>query len=68
MSVLHAFTEFGSGECIGVVLFALVLFFVIVKFLGWIMRAKTEAVVSPPPLTKDQELLTEIRDLLRKSP
>jgi len=28
VSVLHAFTEFGSGECIGVVLFALVLFFI----------------------------------------
>lgn len=28
VSVLHAFTEFGSGEFIGVVLFALVLFFV----------------------------------------
>jgi undecaprenyl-diphosphatase len=28
VSVLHAFTEFGSGEWIGVVLFALVLFFV----------------------------------------
>jgi undecaprenyl-diphosphatase len=27
VSVLHAFTEFGSGEWIGVVLFALVLFF-----------------------------------------
>ena len=28
VTVLHAFTEFGSGEWIGVVLFALVLFFV----------------------------------------
>lgn len=28
VSVLHAFTEFGSGEWVGVVLFALVLFFV----------------------------------------
>ena len=44
-----------------IVAFALFLF--IVKFLGWIMRTKKEA--PPPPLTKDQELLVEIRDLLK---
>jgi large conductance mechanosensitive channel len=42
---------------------ALALFIFIVKFLGWIMRTKTEA--PPPALTKDQELLIEIRDLLK---
>jgi large conductance mechanosensitive channel len=44
---------------------ALVLFVFIVKFLGWVMRAKKEEAAAPPPLTKDQELLTEIRDLLK---
>ncbi len=42
---------------------ALALFLFIVKFLGWILRTKNEA--PPSPLTKDQELLIEIRDLLK---
>jgi large conductance mechanosensitive channel len=45
---------------------ALVLFLFIVKFLGWVMRSKKEEAAAPPPPTKDQELLTEIRDLLAK--
>ncbi len=40
---------------------ALALYIFIVKFLGWLMRTKTES----PPTTKDQELLMEIRDLLK---
>ena len=32
VTILHAFTEFGSGEWIGIVLFALVLFFVWKRF------------------------------------
>jgi large conductance mechanosensitive channel len=52
------------GEVVNFVLVALAIFFFIVKFLGWIMKAKKEA--APPPLTKDQQLLTEIRDLLLK--
>ena len=51
------------GEVVNFLIVALVLFIFIVKFLGWIMRTKKEA--PPPPLTKDQELLVEIRDLLR---
>jgi large conductance mechanosensitive channel len=55
------------GEVVNFVIVALVLFLFIVKFLGWVMRfKKEEATVSPPPLTKDQELLSEIRDLLKK--
>ena len=45
---------------------ALILFLFIVKFLGWVMRAKKEEAAALPPLTKDQELLAEIRDLLKK--
>jgi large conductance mechanosensitive channel len=51
------------GEVVNFLILALVLFIFIVKFLGWILRTKKEA--PPPPLTKDQELLIEIRDLLK---
>lgn len=44
---------------------ALALFIFIQKFLGFVLRAKKEEAVAPPPPTRDQELLTEIRDLLR---
>ena len=53
------------AEVVNFLLIALVLFLFIVKFLGWLMKAKKEEAAAPPPLTKDQELLTEIRDLLR---
>jgi large conductance mechanosensitive channel len=54
------------AEVVNFLIVALVLFFFIVKFLGWIMRTKKEEAAAPPPLTKDQELLSEIRDLLKK--
>ncbi|HLN33530.1 MAG TPA: large conductance mechanosensitive channel protein MscL [Gemmataceae bacterium] len=53
------------GELVNFLIVALVLFIFVVKFLGWIMRTKKEEAAVIPPLTKDQELLTEIRDLLR---
>src|SRR3954454_17582962 len=53
------------GEVINFVIVALALFLFIVKFLGWLMRTKKEEVAAAPPLTKDQELLAEIRDLLK---
>ncbi len=53
------------GEVVNFLIVALALFIFIVKFVGWIMRAKKEEQASPPPLSKDQELLTEIRDLLK---
>src|SRR5438132_1512657 len=53
------------GEVVNFLLIALVLYIFIVKFLGWVMRTKETA---PPPPTKDQELLMEIRDLLKKGP
>jgi large conductance mechanosensitive channel len=53
------------GEVVNFLIVALALFLFIVKFLGWVMRAKSEEAAIPPPLTKDQELLMEIRDLLR---
>lgn len=54
------------GEVVNFLLVSLVLFFFTVKFLGWLLRAKKEEEAVPPPLTKDQELLIEIRDLLKK--
>lgn len=54
------------GEIVNFLIVAAALFFFIVKFLGLVMKRKTEEVAAPPPLTKDQELLVEIRDLLQK--
>jgi large conductance mechanosensitive channel len=53
------------AEVVNFVIVALALFLFIVKFLGWLIRTKKEEVAAVPPLTKDQELLTEIRDLLK---
>jgi large conductance mechanosensitive channel len=55
------------GAVVTFLVTALALFIFIVKFLGWLMRArKPEIAPLPPPLTKDQELLSEIRDLLKQ--
>jgi large conductance mechanosensitive channel len=54
------------GEVLNFVIVAVALFIFIVKFLGWMMRTKKEEIAALPPITKDQELLTEIRDLLRQ--
>ncbi len=53
------------GEVVNFLIVALALFIFIVKFLGWIMKTKTEEVVTPPP-SREVELLTEIRDALMK--
>jgi large conductance mechanosensitive channel len=53
------------GEVLNFLIVALALFLFIVKFLGWIMKTKKEETAAPPPPSKDQELLTEIRDLLK---
>jgi large conductance mechanosensitive channel len=52
------------GEVVNFLIVAAALFVFIVKFLGWVMHTRKQE--GPPPLTKDQELLVEIRDLLRK--
>ncbi len=53
------------GDVVNFIIIALALFLFIVKFLGFVMRAKKVEVVAPPPPTRDQELLMEIRDLLK---
>ena len=53
------------GEAVNFIVVAAVLFFFLVKFLSFLMRTKkAEAAANPLP-TKDQMLLTEIRDLLK---
>jgi len=54
------------GEVVNFLIVAIVLYLFIVKFLGLIMKSKKEEASNPPALTKDQEVLIEIRDLLKK--
>jgi large conductance mechanosensitive channel len=54
------------GQVVNFLIIAAILFVFIVKFLGWIMHLKKQEVIAPPPPTKDQELLMEIRDLLKR--
>ena len=53
------------GEMVNFLVVSFALFVFAVKFLGWIARTRKEEAVAPPP-TKDQVLLTEIRDLLKE--
>ena len=48
------------------IIVALALFLFIKKFLGFLLRNRKEETAVIPPLTKDQQLLTDIRDLLQK--
>ena len=54
------------GDVVNFLIVALALFIFIKKFLGWVMSSRKQEVETPaaPVLTKDQELLVEIRDLL----
>lgn len=55
-------------EVLNFLIVAAALFLFVVKLLGFIMnmrKKEAEAPAAPPPLTKDQELLIEIRDLLK---
>ena len=58
------------GDVANFLLVALALFFLVRKFLTWVVNLHRHeaAKAAPPPLTRDQELLTEIRDLLRGGP
>ena len=51
------------GDVVNFLVIAVVLYIFIVRFLGLLMKAKQAA---PPAPTKDQELLAEIRDLLKQ--
>jgi large conductance mechanosensitive channel len=55
------------GEVVNFLIVSLALFFFIVKFLGWVMKTKKEEAAAPVPApTREQELLTEIRELLKQ--
>jgi large conductance mechanosensitive channel len=56
------------GDIISFVAIALVLFFVVVKFLGAILNMKKKEAEAAPPAPTEVELLIEIRDLLKKQP
>jgi large conductance mechanosensitive channel len=52
------------GDLVNFVIVAFAVFVFVVKFVGWLTKSKKPA-PAPPPLTKEQELLTQIRDLLK---
>lgn len=51
------------GDIVSFLIVSFALFLFIKKFLGWILASRKQD-DKPTPLTKDQELLVEIRDLL----
>jgi large conductance mechanosensitive channel len=53
------------GELVNFLIVSFAVFVFMVKILGFLVRKKAESVVPPPP-TKSEELLAEIRDLLKK--
>jgi large conductance mechanosensitive channel len=54
------------GDVVNFLIVALALYVFIVKFMGWIIAFRKDETTAAPPLTKDQELLSEIRDLLKE--
>jgi large conductance mechanosensitive channel len=55
------------GEVVNFLIIAAVLFIFIVKFIGLITKSKQKDAAALPVLTKDQEILSEIRDLLQQT-
>ena len=53
------------GELVNFIIVALALYLFIVKFLGFVMRAKRAAPAAPPAPSREETLLAEIRDLLK---
>jgi large conductance mechanosensitive channel len=51
------------GDVLNFLIVAFALYIFIVKFLGWVLRTKKEAPPAPP--TKQEQLLVEIRDILK---
>ena len=54
------------GEVVNFLIVALALYLFIVKLLGWVMKSKQAAPAAPPAPSKEETLLAEIRDLLKK--
>lgn len=54
------------ADVVSFLILAAALLFFIVKFLGWLMKAKAvDAAEAIPEPTREEKLLTEIRDLLK---
>ena len=53
------------GEVVNFLIIAGVLFVFIVKFLGFLTKSRQKEETAPLVITKDQQLLMEIRDLLQ---
>ncbi len=53
------------GEVVSFLILAFALYLFIVKFLGFLIREKKAEAAAPPPPTRSEELLAEIRDLLK---
>jgi len=53
------------GQVVNFLIVALVLFLFFVKFLGWLARVRRQE-AGPAAPTREQELLAEIRDLLKQ--
>lgn len=53
------------ADLLNFLIVAFVLFLIIRKILGWVMRSRVQQAAAPPPPPPDVVLLTEIRDLLR---
>jgi len=53
------------GELVNFVIVAFALYLFIVKFLGFVMKAKAAAPTATPAPSKEETLLAEIRDLLK---
>jgi len=56
------------GELLNFAIVALALFVFIVKFLGWVMRTRSQEAAPEPAPTRQEELLAEIRDVLKQRP
>jgi large conductance mechanosensitive channel len=54
------------GDVVHFLLISAILFLFLVKFLGWLMRAKRPDGAAPA-MSRQEELLAEIRDLLKTS-
>jgi large conductance mechanosensitive channel len=53
------------GDVVNFIIVAFAVWLFLVKFIGWVAREKKAEAAAPPPPTRDQELLMEIRDLLK---
>lgn len=55
------------AEVVNFIIVAFALFIFIKKFLGFVLKTRKEEIPAPEPVvpTKEEELLTEIRDLLK---